>query len=210
MTFHLRDLIRWFKAFGTPTNGQVLKYNSTTARPEWGDAASGGPTDADVLAVDYTVTAAGEKVLEVTAPTEGVYLLESMLQGLSELGTADAFDGVPVCYMISDMVEGPLGSANVFLKTINAVDGIRLYKRSDTPSYLTGNDVPFWDADGRYAFSHGTGLAFYQRQMIYLEANGKVEFFIKNDNTNGEAVGGFQKLLAGSKIQITKMADFTL
>lgn len=62
MTFHLRDLIRLFRALGNPADGQMLTYNATAERPEWSDAAAGITYNRITLTEDVVSDAANGRI----------------------------------------------------------------------------------------------------------------------------------------------------
>lgn len=175
------------------------------------ELGGGGPADTDTLASDYTVTSAGEKVLEVTAPAAGLYRVDIAAGGVFYGGALGTFDGNFAAKAMVDWVgEGDQTNYQTNFKTIAGVTGIVAYETDhSTAPYATGTDLFFRSATHQHNYYAGTANGGYQSLLVYLEAGGKVAFYCKDDNTNAGATGGYHKLLAGTKLTLTSLASFT-
>lgn len=175
-------------------------------------SGGGGPADSDILVADYTVTSAGEKVLEVTAPSAGLYRVDIAAGGVFYGGSDGLFDGNFAAKAMVDWVgESDQTNWTTNFKTIAGVTGIVAYEADHaTAPYATGTDLYFRSATHQHNYYAGTTNGGYQSLLVYLEAGGKVAFFCRDSNTNGGGeTGGYHKLLAGTKLTLTELAAFT-
>ena len=156
----------------------------------------------DVLAAPYTLLTAGAKVFEVTAPVEGIYLVESFVEGEVYYGVGNVYNGDCHAYIHGDIDER-MSSPATNLISVTAVTGVAVYKRTATPAYDTSPDMYFYEKPDAGSSYNGNRTATYQRGVLWISAGGKLEFFFKDDATLGIPEGGYTKIDAGSKFSIT-------